>query len=76
MPNMSGWQMLHTLKNDIATRDIPVIALTAHAMKGDRQRAMEVGFHNYLVKPLQPETFINDLLRLIVDIPEFADRLA
>jgi CheY-like chemotaxis protein len=75
MPEMSGWQMLHEIKNTLATRDIPVIALTAHAMVGDRQRAMEVGFHNYLTKPLQAETFINDLLRLLVDVPEIQAKL-
>lgn len=75
MPIMSGWQMLHEVKKTLSTRDIPVIALTAHAMPGDRIRAMEVGFHNYLTKPLRPETFINDLLRLLVDIPDIASRL-
>lgn len=75
MPVMSGWQMIFQLKQTPVTRDIPVIALTAHAMEGDRTRAIEVGFHNYLTKPLRPETFINDLLRLILDIPELADRL-
>ena len=49
--------------------DIPVIALTAHAMVGDRERAIAAGFHNYLTKPLNPATFINDLLRLLVDVP-------
>lgn len=75
MPVMSGWQLIYHLKDNLSTRDIPVIALTAHAMRGDRQRAMEVGFHNYLVKPLQPETFINDLLRLLIDIPDIAEKL-
>jgi two-component system, cell cycle response regulator DivK len=75
MPVMSGWQMIFQLKQTPVTRDIPVIALTAHAMTGDRTRAMEVGFHNYLTKPLRPETFINDLLKLIIDVPELADRL-
>jgi len=75
MPVMSGWQMLHMLKNNLATREIPVIALTAHAMAGDRQRAIEVGFHNYLVKPLRPESFINDLLKLLIDVPLIAERL-
>lgn len=75
MPEMSGWQMLHAIKNNFGTRDMAVIALTAHAMPGDRVRAMEVGFHNYLTKPLRPETFINDLLRLLIDIPEIAERL-
>lgn len=75
MPEMSGWQMLHAIKLNLATRDTPVIALTAHAMQGDRKRAIEVGFHNYLTKPLMPETFIHDLLVLLIDVPDLAHRL-
>ena len=56
MPGMSGWEMLKHLKEDMATQAIPVIALTAHAMRGDRERAVAAGFHNYLTKPLRPET--------------------
>ncbi len=69
MPNVSGWQLVHKLKENLSTRDIPVIALTAHAMEGDRARGFAAGFHNYLTKPLQPETFVSDLLRLVVDNP-------
>ena len=76
MPQMSGWQMLKQLKENPATQNIPVIALTAHAMQGDRERAVAAGFHNYLSKPLRPETFINDLLKLLIDIPQIADKLA
>ena len=75
MPEMSGWEMLHHLKLDRETQDIPVIALTAHAMPGDRNRAISAGFHNYLTKPLNPETFISDLLILLIDIPEIMDTL-
>src|SRR5512145_665912 len=64
MPVMSGWELLRKLKEQPRTKDIPVIALTAHAMTGDRQRAIEVGFHNYLTKPLRPETFVRDLLHV------------
>jgi len=71
MPMMSGWQLLHHLKTNGLTRDIPVIALTAHAMEGDRARGFAAGFHNYLTKPIEPETFIADLFRLVVDIPNF-----
>ena len=67
MPKMSGWELVNELKKDRATIDIPVIALTAHAMAGDRNRAIAAGFHNYLTKPLQPETFINDLLKVVMD---------
>jgi CheY-like chemotaxis protein len=72
MPEMSGWEMLHELKLSRATLDIPVIALTAHAMEGDRNRAIAAGFHNYLVKPLMPQTFIHDLLNVVMDIPAIA----
>lgn len=72
MPEMSGWEMLYCIKNTPIISHIPVIALTAHAMTGDRERAIEAGFHNYLSKPLKPETFIHDLLTLLVDIPAIA----
>jgi CheY-like chemotaxis protein len=67
--------MLGELKLDRTTMDIPVIALTAHAMVGDRERAIMAGFHNYLTKPLTPATFMKDLLVLLTDIPAFAQEL-
>ncbi len=72
MPEMDGWEMLFELKQDRATLDIPVIALTAHAMKGDRDRAINAGFHNYLTKPLNPATFMSDVVKLLDDVPELA----
>lgn len=65
MPEMSGWEMIDELKKDRTTIAVPVIALTAHAMEGDRNRAIAAGFHNYLSKPLNPETFIHDLLNVV-----------
>ncbi|MBI1276580.1 MAG: response regulator [Anaerolineaceae bacterium] len=76
MPVMSGWEMIHILKNDPKTKDIPVIALTAHAMTGDKQRALAAGFHNYLSKPLQPATFIQDFLQLVMNTPAMAELLS
>ena len=75
MPGMDGWMMIDALKADPRTKDIPVIALTAHAMKGYRERAIASGFHNFLTKPLTPETFIHDLISLLVDVPEMTERL-
>ena len=71
MPIMTGWQMVDEMKKDRSLQDIPVIALTAHAMSDDRPKAIAAGFHNYLTKPLMPESFINSLLRLVIDTPEF-----
>jgi CheY-like chemotaxis protein len=65
MPDMSGWDLIDALQQDRTTSGIPVVALTAHAMVGDRERAISRGFHNYLTKPLRPETFVRDLLRLL-----------
>lgn len=75
MPDMDGWELLRQLKDDTRTADIPVIALTAHAMTGDRERAVAVGFHNYLTKPLTASTFIEQLLRLLLDIPVLSEQL-
>jgi CheY-like chemotaxis protein len=75
MPTLDGWGFINTLRNDPALQEIPVIALTAHAMVGDRERAISVGFHNYLTKPLTVETFIQDLVSLLADIPGLANEL-
>lgn len=72
MPVLDGWGLAYELKHNRATAEIPLIALTAHAIAGDRERALSVGFHNYLTKPLTPKTFIDDLIKLVVDIPELA----
>lgn len=76
MPEMDGWGLLHELKKERDTMEIPVIALTAHAMVGDRQRAIAAGFHNYLTKPLTATTFMSDLLRILIDIPQMGDELS
>lgn len=76
MPGMNGWQLIEALKQDSATSEIPVIALTAHALLGDREKAIAAGFHNYLTKPLTVGTFMNNLLALLVEIPQFKEDLA
>lgn len=75
MPVMDGWGFISQMKSDAHLTDIPVIALTAHAMVGDRERAIAAGFHNYLTKPLTVDRFMGDLVRLLIDIPELADSL-
>jgi two-component system, cell cycle response regulator DivK len=75
MPEMDGWEFLSELRSTIYDQDIPVIALTAHAMKGDRERAIAAGFHNYLTKPLTATTFMDELLTLLLDIPQLSEYL-
>jgi two-component system cell cycle response regulator DivK len=52
LPIMDGWEATRTLKADDATKTIPVIALTAHAMDGDEQKARDAGCDDYDTKPV------------------------
>lgn len=61
MPRMSGWEVLRTIRADPALRDTFAIAMTAHAMDGDRERALQAGFDGYLPKPISPISLINDI---------------
>lgn len=70
MPEMDGWLLMHELNTDRSTIDLPVIALTAHAMSGDRERAIQAGFTNYITKPLDPEKFLGQLVSLLVAVPQ------
>jgi CheY-like chemotaxis protein len=53
LPVIDGWEATRRVKANRATRGIPVIALTAHAMAGDREKAMEVGCEDYDTKPVE-----------------------
>lgn len=52
LPVVDGWTVAKTLKADAATRNIPIIALTAHAMAGDREKTIEAGCDDYHPKPV------------------------
>jgi two-component system, cell cycle response regulator DivK len=52
LPRMDGWEVARQLKGDESTRTLPVIAVTAHAMVGDREKALSAGCDEYVTKPL------------------------
>ncbi len=52
LPAMDGWTAARLLKSETDTRDIPIIALTAHAMPGDRDKALDAGCDEYETKPV------------------------
>lgn len=63
LPEMDGTEVLARMKDDPGLRDIPVIALTAHAMAGDRERYMEAGFDEYVSKPIYEEDILLDAIK-------------
>jgi two-component system cell cycle response regulator DivK len=58
LPDMDGTEILHRIRKDSALRDMPVIALTAHAMTGDREKYLAAGFDDYITKPIVDETVL------------------
>lgn len=57
IPEMDGWHLAFRLKADEATRDIVVVALTAHTLPGDRKKALDAGCDGYISKPLDVAHF-------------------
>ena len=53
LPVMDGWQATTTIKSAVETKNIPIIVLTAHAMAGDREKALEAGADEYDTKPIE-----------------------
>jgi CheY-like chemotaxis protein len=66
LPVLDGWEATRRIKADPETRDIPVIALTAHAMAGDRERALEAGCDDYDTKPIELPRLLEKIEALLV----------
>jgi CheY-like chemotaxis protein len=65
LPIIDGWEATRRLKADPQLRDIPVIALTAHAMSGDRERALEAGCDEFDTKPIEFDRLIGKIEALL-----------
>ena len=65
LPVIDGWEATRRVKADAATRSVPVIGLTAHAMSGDRERAIEAGCDDYDTKPVELDRLITKIDRLL-----------
>ena len=65
LPEIDGWEATRLLKSQSTTRHIPVIALTAHAMISDRQRALEAGCDDYDTKPVELSRLLSKIAALI-----------
>lgn len=65
LPGIDGWTATRQVKSDDATRAIPVIALTAHAMAGDRERALEAGCDDFDTKPVELQRLLGKIESLL-----------
>jgi len=75
MPRMSGWDLMEAIKSDPIIQDIPVIALTAYDNRDNYYLALRSGFRSYLTKPLTADNFMQELLSLLLDIPQLVQYL-
>jgi CheY-like chemotaxis protein len=69
LPVLDGWEATRHLKTDPVTRSIPVIALTAHAMAGDRERALEAGADDFDTKPVELTRLLEKIEALLAKKP-------
>lgn len=67
MPTLDGYGVLAALRSDLRFRDLPILALTASAMRGDRERILEAGFTDYLAKPAGPEIVRESVARFLAN---------
>jgi CheY-like chemotaxis protein len=65
LPIMDGWEATRRLKANADLRSIPVIALTAHAMKGDEEKALAAGCDDYLAKPIDEDELMAKIARYL-----------
>jgi two-component system cell cycle response regulator DivK len=65
LPVMDGWEATRRIKSDDAMRNVPVIGLTAHAMSGDREKALKAGCDDYDTKPVELDRLIEKIERLL-----------
>ncbi len=61
LPVMDGWEATRTLKANKALKHIPVVALTAHAMRGDKEKALDCGCDDYISKPIDEDLLFQKL---------------
>jgi two-component system cell cycle response regulator DivK len=65
LPGLDGWEATRRLKGDARTRDVPVVAVTGHALSGSGDRAREAGCDSYLAKPCLPADLVAEIRRVL-----------
>ncbi|MEA2165407.1 MAG: two-component system, cell cycle response regulator [Thermoanaerobaculia bacterium] len=67
LPGIDGLSVVREMKTDERTKSIPILALTAHAMRGDRDRFLEAGCDGYISKPIDVKTFLTSVRQYLRD---------
>jgi two-component system, cell cycle response regulator DivK len=70
MPKIDGYSLLRKLRARPDTCNLPIVAITAHAMQGDKERVLEVGFDGYISKPFNVGTLGDELLACLVEFEQ------
>jgi CheY-like chemotaxis protein len=65
LPQMDGWELASRIRQTEAIRNVPIIAVTAHAMAGDEQRVLKAGCNDYLPKPIDEDRLLEKVRGLI-----------
>jgi CheY-like chemotaxis protein len=66
LPDIDGYEALKKIRASKVGYDVPIIALTSHAMAGDDEKALRAGFTGYLTKPIDPATFLQDIEKYLI----------
>jgi len=69
MPELTGFEVIARLRSSPDWRPVPMIAVTAYSMPGDRESVMAAGFTEYMTKPIDPDNFLADIDRWLAQAP-------
>ena len=67
LPEMDGYTVAKNIKSNESLKDIPIIAVTSYAMPGDKEKAIESGAIGYIEKPINPDTFIQQMKSFLIN---------
>ena len=71
MPEIDGYEVVRQLKSTPTLQAIPIIAVTAYAMVGDRDKMLAAGFDGYMSKPITPETFVTQIEKILAQVGNY-----